>query len=120
MSLPKVTQANLIDGINDTTENVSKQQIREIVAALVGEAEQWLSSGFRVDLFGLAIVEPRYVKPIRKGTLVRNPADGEMMPSKGRPAALGAKAKPGSKAKKALASVSLNSKIGKEIAAGLS
>jgi hypothetical protein len=111
--LKKLVKQRLVaEGVEATTTGVNR-----VLSALVDEVEECVGLGYRLDLLGLATLDFKYVKPIKKGTSVFNPGTQQMQPSQGRAAKLGAKATAGPIVKKALPG--LTTKAGKEVAAAI-
>jgi nucleoid DNA-binding protein len=106
----------LVEGVVQRT-GLPIKTVKDVLAALMEETQDWISSGYRVDLLRIVTLDFKYVKPVRKGTLVFNPGTGEHQPSQGKSARLGLKARPGVKAKEAAPAAS--SKEGKELIAAL-
>lgn len=75
MATKKTTKNDLIDGIYKRT-NVERQEILEVVDALLEEVKGALESGATIELRGFGTFEPR----LRKGkSSARNPKNGDIV-----------------------------------------
>jgi nucleoid DNA-binding protein len=82
-TLPMATQTELVREIADTL-NHSQNDVREVLAALEDFIQEEIQSGNRVRVCGIQI-EPR-VKAATKKRKGRNPATGEEVMIKAKPA----------------------------------
>ena len=83
----KLSKVGLIAHLVNATE-CSALDVRKVIEALSDTIAASITKG-AVGEFALSGVFKVYLrdrKAIKKGTMIRNPGTGEMMPSKGRPA----------------------------------
>jgi len=93
----------------------SRSDVKRCVETFFQIVADELAEGNEVTLSPYVGFRYSYRAPIKKGTPVRNPATGESMPSNGRPASFGLRARPLSGLKKNLPAAT--SKNGKAIVA---
>lgn len=76
MASQPLTQAAFIDEVVARVDGISKSDVKRVIGAVVEELGDCISNGYKVNLGGIAIFEPRAKKGRKKGTKVRNPFDG--------------------------------------------
>lgn len=77
MAAEALTHAAFIEEVVSRLDgDVSKADIKRVVAAVGEELGDCLANGYKVSIAGIGIFEPRAKKGRKKGTMVRNPFDG--------------------------------------------
>lgn len=73
----------------------SKRDVKQCIDMFFEIIADEINEGNEIALAPYVTFRYTYKRPIKKGTMVRNPFTGGMSPSKGRPAAVGLKARIG-------------------------
>lgn len=96
-------KAGVVDKVAASGRELSKADINGVIDAIVAQAQEDLSTGYEVPLFGLVKIVPTAKKGRKKGTEVRNPFDGSTRKlAATEPDSIRLKAKPMAAAKSAL------------------
>jgi len=77
--LSSVTEAQLVKDIAYSLA-MPQSDVKKVIDAFKEEVVDHLVSGTKVNLVGFGSWTPVYVKPKRKGEMVRNPSTGEEAP----------------------------------------
>lgn len=83
MAAEPLSHADFIEEVTSRLDGeLSKAQVRSCVKAVSEELADCLANGYKVNVSGIGIFEPRAKKGRKKGTLIRNPFDPDAKPKK--------------------------------------
>lgn len=87
MAAPMMSKTELVDELLALDETgVTKKQVNDMLDSLAYVASEEIGKGHRFRIPNIGTIDVRFRKGTKKGTLVRNPSNGEMVKSAGKPA----------------------------------
>jgi DNA-binding protein HU-beta len=113
--MSSVSKRDIIAAVEAKT-GVKRQLATNVLDAAFEAIGDELAKGNKVSITGYLTFGFRVTKPIRKGTMTRNPFTGEEAPHAGKPAGIRVKVMPGQKLKGRAPAA--GTKVGKAIIAG--